>query len=205
MRKAYILLLGLTIFFLRSNSQNLLTPEWKFHTGDSLQWASDSYMDTHWNEITAGIPWERQGYGGYDGFAWYRKAVFIPSSLKKQVLSGGGFVLTLGRIDDADYTYWNGELLMKTGDLPPAYVSAYDKERKCLVPPEKIRWDALNIIAVRTYDGGGEGGMYTKNIELKPAGVEDFLAVSPTFSRQDRIITGSGPFTIPLTISNTSG
>ena len=205
MRKTYIFLLIFTAVFLQCNSQNLLTPEWKFQTGDSLQWADAAYNDGHWKEITAGIPWERQGYGGYDGFAWYRKSVFIPSSLKKQVIGGGGLVLTLGRIDDADYTYWNGELVATSGDLPPTYVSAFHKERKCIIPPEKIRWNAFNVIAVRVYDGGGEGGMYTKNVELKPAGVEDFLVISPSFRRQDRIVTGKGPFPIPLAVSNTSG
>ena len=204
MKKSHLISFIFLALFLQCKCQNLLTPDWKFHTGDSQQWAFISYNDNHWKEITSGIPWEQQGYTGYDGFAWYRKSVLIPSSLKKQVVAGGGMLLTLGKIDDADHTYWNGELLTKTGDLPPAYISAYDKERRCLIPLEKIRWDALNVIAVRVYDGGGEGGMYTKNVELRPAGVEDFLVISPAFNRQDRIIVGNGPFTIPLSVFNTS-
>ncbi len=62
--------------------------------------------------IDAGLDWEMQGYDAYDGFAWYRQKVFIPSSMKKQKLSEmGGLVLYLGRIDDVDVTYLNGQVL----------------------------------------------------------------------------------------------
>ena len=88
-----------------AGAQNLLKPEWKFKTGDESAWADPGYDDSHWKEIQAGNDWENQGYGNYDGFAWYRQTVFIDERLKEGAEETGGFVLYLGRIDDSDITY----------------------------------------------------------------------------------------------------
>jgi cephalosporin-C deacetylase-like acetyl esterase len=201
----YKLLIPMLLFgYIQLPAQNLLTPQWKFKTGDDIQWAKPETDDSEWNEITGGIAWERQGYENYDGFAWYRKKVFIPSSLKKQATEQEGFILTLGRIDDADYTYLNGELLAKTGDLPPDYKVAYDLERKFVIPVSKIKWDADNLISVRVYDGGGFGGMYTPNITLKVAGIEDFIIISPALKETNRILLTHDPIKLPVSLKNTS-
>jgi cephalosporin-C deacetylase len=202
--KYKFLILMLVLICPQIQAQNLLTPQWKFNTGDDVLWAKPETDDSGWKEIVGGIVWESQGYENYDGFAWYRKKVFIPSSLKKQATANEGFILTLGRIDDADYTYLNGELLAKTGDLPPAYKIAYDKERKFIIPVSKIKWDADNLIAVRVYDGGGFGGMYTSNITLKVAGVEDFIVISPAFKETNRIVVTRDPVNLPIMLKNTS-
>jgi len=202
--KHKLLLLTLILGCTHLYSQNLLTSGWKFQTGDDLSWASPAYDDSGWKEITGGIAWESQGYENYDGFGWYRKKVFIPSSIKKSAAEHEGFVLTLGRIDDADYTYLNGELLGKTGDFPPNYKIAYDRERKFVIPVSKIEWDADNLIAVRVYDGGGFGGMYTTNISLKIAGIEDYLVIAPAFRESDQILLIHEPVILPISLKNTS-
>jgi cephalosporin-C deacetylase len=202
--KIKVLLLTLILGYTQVYSQNLLSPQWKFHTGDDLSWASPATDDSGWKEIIGGIAWENQGYENYDGFGWYRKKVFIPSSMKKLADQHEGFVLTLGRIDDADYTYFNGELIGKTGDVPPNYKIAYDKDRKFVIPVSKIKWDADNLIAVRVYDGGGWGGMYTSNISLKIAGIEDYLIISPAFKEPDRILLTHDPIILPVSLKNTS-
>jgi cephalosporin-C deacetylase-like acetyl esterase len=202
--KYKLLILALVLGYTQISAQNLLTPQWKFKTGDDVQWAKPETDDSEWKEIIGGIAWESQGYENYDGFAWYRKKVFIPSSLKKQATQQEGFILTLGRIDDADFTYLNGELLAKTGDLPPTYKIAYDKERKFVIPVSKIKWDADNLIAVRVYDGGGFGGMYTTNIALKIAGIEDFIIISPAFKESNRILLTHDPINLPVSLKNTS-
>jgi cephalosporin-C deacetylase len=202
--KYKLLILMLVLASIQIHAQNLLTPQWKFKTGDDIQWAKPETDDSGWEEIVGGIAWERQGHENYDGFAWYRKKVFIPSSLKKQASEQDGFILTLGRIDDADYTYLNGELLAKTGELPPNYKIAYDQERRFVIPVSRIKWDAENLIAVRVYDGGGFGGMYTTNIALKVAGIEDFIVISPAFKESNRILITHDLIQLPIGLKNTS-
>jgi hypothetical protein len=98
--------LSVLMFFLLSvtfsNAQNLLKFEWKFQTGDDLEWAKPGYDDSKWALINAGTNWESQGYSNYDGFAWYRQSITIPSKLKKEAQANGGLILNLGTIDDAD-------------------------------------------------------------------------------------------------------
>ena len=45
----------------------------------------------------------------YDGYAWYRVMVNIPSGLKKMARKYGKLTLRLARIDDVDFTYFNGK------------------------------------------------------------------------------------------------
>ncbi len=84
MRRTLILLLLILGLIPSLQAQNLLKSEWKFKTGDNSSWAWPEYDDSAWETIKAGIDWENQGYGTYDGFAWYRQKIFIPGDLKKQ-------------------------------------------------------------------------------------------------------------------------
>ena len=180
----FIILLASMKFY----GQNLLSPEWKFKIGDNLQWAQPDIKDTDWDNIKTGEKWENLGYTDYDGFAWYRKTIIIPKSLKEQAEKYGGLSLYLSMIDDADQTFFNGELLGETGQMPPNYVCAYNAERSYLVPPGKIRFDQPNVIAVRVYDDGGGGGIYGGECSLKVKGVEDFVNIDFNFQHHDRII-----------------
>ncbi|TFH23687.1 MAG: glycoside hydrolase, partial [Bacteroidia bacterium] len=114
--------------------QNLLKHEWKFNTGDDLAWAQSSFDDSQWRIMEAGSTWENQGLGTYDGFGWYRQQVMVPESLQKEALNNGGLVLYLGRIDDCDVSYWNGEVIGQTGKMPPGYVTGYGEDRAYPIP-----------------------------------------------------------------------
>ena len=61
---------------------NLNVP-WKFIQGDQPGYASPSFDDALWKTIAVDKIWEASGYDPYDGYAWYRIRVVIPSSLKK--------------------------------------------------------------------------------------------------------------------------
>ncbi len=183
-------------------SQNLLPAKWKFKTGDNQEWANLAFNDKSWAEISPNEFWESQGYPGYDGFAWYRATVIIPSTLKKDAEKYGGLSLQLGKIDDADYTYLNGEFLAKTGDLPPNYLAGYDVPRKYLIPESKILWDKPNIIAVRVYDGGGGGGIYSEPVALGVNGLSDLIQIETSFKEADHIFTGQKEIAIPLKVKN---
>ncbi len=200
--KQLLLLLSLLFFGNQLFSQNLLKFEWKFKTGDNLEWASNGYDDKDWTSIIAGTIWESQGIGNYDGFAWYRQSVVIPSKLKKEVEANGGLELNLGTIDDVDYTYWNGEFIGKNGEIPPNYLTAYDKLRKYSIPANKIIWDKPNVIAVRVFDSGGGGGIIGDEIACTIKGIQQLLTIEPQFSRPDHLFLGKEPVTIPIKITN---
>ena len=110
-----------------------------------------------WTPITVPGAWEQSGIEAlrnHDGFAWYRCLVLVPAAWKGQALE-----LALGRIDDCDQTFVNGALVGETGVMPPNYRGLSGQQRRYAVPAERVRPGAYNLIAVRVYDGGGEGGL----------------------------------------------
>jgi sialate O-acetylesterase len=160
-KNCFLYISGVILFLIVSTStidaqgRLNLTGSWKFNIGDNLEWAKTSFNDNSWETIRVGENWENQGFHGYDGFAWYRVKIQIP--LAKFTVDED-FYLFLGRIDDADEVYFNGQLIGKSGSLPPHYSSAWDRLRVYSIPKELIK-DGDNLIAVRVYDGEQEGGI----------------------------------------------
>lgn len=185
-------------------AQNLVEARWKFQPGDNLQWAKPEFDDSAWPLLLTGKTWEQQGYDQLDGFAWYRCHVVIPSSLKAKARQQGGFILRLGRIDDSDEVYFNGELIGRSGDFPPNYICAYSVERNYTIPVEKVRWNRDNVIAVRVYDGGGGGGMYTTAAELMVIGMTDLLQIKIALSEPDHLLKQVSVLKIPVVLNNGS-
>ncbi len=139
---------------------------WKFHLDDSLLWKDPGYNDEGWYNVTLPEAWEKQGFDDYDGFAWYRKKFDIPHELKSKKL-----VMLLGKIDDIDQAYLNGELLGFTGEFNPQYgdirTNDHYREFRGYYIPENIELkDTGNIIAIRVYDSQGYGGMYEGPVGL---------------------------------------
>ena len=135
-----------------------LTGEWQFRKGDNLKWKEASFGDTGFSRIQVPIAWDLEGYRQYDGFAWYRKEFDgLPVS------NGEEMVLMLGKIDDTDEVYLNGQLIGKTGNLDDTdsedYAGLYRENRvyefsSSLLGPR-------NSLAVRVHDSGGHGGLYS--------------------------------------------
>jgi hypothetical protein len=138
-----------------------LKGSWKFSIGDNKDWSKPNYDDRDWESIKAPSPWENQGYNGYDGYAWYRKHIEVPSSYK-----GKNLILRLGRIDDVDEVYFNGQLIGATGIFPPHYQSAYSASREYGIPEKIIRFDSDNLISVRVYDSQQQGGILGTDLAL---------------------------------------
>lgn len=136
---------------------------WKFRIGDDQEWKDNEYSDRDWKEIIAPAFWETQGYRNYDGYAWYRKKIFIPASMKDKQL-----VLMLGKIDDKDETFFNGRQIGQTGDINGEYTNDRDYQmfRGYFIPKDAIKYNSDNIIAVRVYDGFQDGGIYSGPIGI---------------------------------------
>jgi len=142
---------------------------WSFKTGDNPQWKNRYYNDDYWDRITVPSPWENQGFRRHDGYAWYRKVVRFSADQVKEPL-----VLVLGRIDDFDQTYFNGQLVGSTNDGGNYGQSrSYAKVRVYKLPRNLIKVAQTNTIAVRVDDIGNVGGIYEGPVGILPASQVD--------------------------------
>ena len=139
---------------------------WKFQKGNNPAWATPAFDDSGWASIPISTNWEKVGYPDYDGYAWYRTKVVIPSCLKNKV----GLAFCMGKIDDRDSTFLNGHLIGSTSqwDIDRVYYLS------CTNP--SIHWDAENIIAVKVLDTSGPGGMYEGQPVIRPATKIEFIS-----------------------------
>jgi len=140
-----------------------LEGNWKFHTGDNFKWKDPNYKDGSWENLFVPLNWDSQGYKDYDGFAWYR----LTFSVNKEDIPYD-LVLMLGKIDDVDQTYLNGNLIGSTGDLitkplSDNYNDASNIEFKTLRGyriNKNVLINGNNVLAVRVFDGYRYGGIY---------------------------------------------
>ena len=135
---------------------------WQFKIGDNQQWREKDFDDSNWRTIMVPSIWEKQGYHQFDGFAWYRKTFYVPENFDTDDV-----VLLLGKIDDFDQTYINGEEVGFTKDYKPLGGSgSYRQLRTYYLPKGLLISGEENTIAVRVEDMGGEGGIYEGPIGL---------------------------------------
>jgi alpha-galactosidase len=185
-----LLLLSLHTF----GQKNISFPVAKFHTGDDAAWKDANFDDTQWPSIKTNEDWELQGYDKYDGYAWYRIKFMLPSSLKKNAYWKDTLSFHLGKIDDVDETFFNGEKIGQTGALPTdngGYSGMWDAYRIYNLPATSnlIQWDKENIIAIKVYDHGGNGGMFggvpfiklLEPIDVVDVGLDEDAAISSKY------------------------
>jgi sialate O-acetylesterase len=102
----------------------------------------------------------------YDGYAWYRYR-FRPSP----GLEGKKLIMLLGKVDDNDETYLNGERIGRTGAMDPRpdkvrTSGEYAVLRAYTIPPALLKFGEENVLAVRVYDGWLHGGIYDGPVGL---------------------------------------
>lgn len=127
---------------------------WKFKTGDRMMWAQKELDDRLWDEIHVPAKWEEEGYSGYDGYAWYRIEVALGETWEGREVD-----LSLGKIDDMDEVFFNGVRIGAMGKMPPAPETAWDVPRNYEIPFNLVEV-GKNVIAIRVFDEGGDGGLY---------------------------------------------
>lgn len=135
---------------------------WKFKLGDDLNWKQPQLNDSEWLNIFVPAFWETQGYSKYNGFAWYRRSFLYPPETPNKKM-----VLLLGKIDDIDQTFLNGELVGSIGnwdfdDVPVNFNNNNEWEtiRGYYIPDSLITPGKKMTLAVRVYDGYLDGGIY---------------------------------------------
>jgi len=201
-KRLFLFAVAALIIISSCHAQNIVPAEWKFITGDKPEYIDSAMNDYWWNDISPMELWEAQGFQGYDGFAWYRVKVVVPASMKKNAFRYDGLMLSLGKIDDSDVTFFNGHEIGSTGQMPPDYSGAYDVPRSYRIPPEIVQWGSKNTIAVRVYDAGGGGGLYGGPVELTNRGNPDLLALGTELSEPDMILRGAPDAEIPVTLKS---
>jgi len=152
-----------------SNTKKKDTPEfhvvkgeWKFSKGDNLLWKDPDIDEGSWQIVKLPSTWEKHSnYTPDNVYGWYRRELTIPAELK-----GKDIFINLGKIDDADETYFNGVKVGGMGSFPPNYTTAWDILRYYKVPHEIIRYGVKNSIAVRVFDGIMGGGIYNEGEKI---------------------------------------
>ncbi|MBI2931016.1 MAG: alpha-galactosidase [Planctomycetes bacterium] len=138
---------------LRRGSERIqLPPVWKFRRGDDKGWSAADFDEAGWEDIRPPRPWEPP----HEGVAWYRVRFKAPP---------GEAMLELGKIDDRDETYLNGEKIGET--------TGWREFRKYRVA---LKED--NVLAVRVRNENGTGGLYSTveevSAEVWRASIDDY-------------------------------
>ena len=138
---------------------------WKIQRGDDPSWSGTDVDENGWLKARVGVRWEEDALPGFDGTAWYRRTLDIsPEQLQRW--GDKPLALAMGAIDDADETYWNGQVIGTSGAFPPEKETAYNHQR--LYPIDRALLKEKNVIAVRVSDWGGNGGIWRGPVAIGP-------------------------------------
>ncbi|WP_221032128.1 sialate O-acetylesterase [Actomonas aquatica] len=126
-------------------------------TTAGADWTAPTLDASDWDTMTLPVAWENAGHDGYDGLGWFTRRFELPAAWQGQDLT-----LRLGRIDDIDTTWFNGQLLGTT--------TGWQTERVYTVPASALH-AGTNVITVRVLDTGGGGGIWDADspLDLAPA------------------------------------
>jgi len=132
-----------------------LAGEWLFKSGDSPDYKQKDLDDSGWRRVT--LPMMSCAYTQEMEFHWLRRKVFIPKAFQ-----GYGLLLTLGKIDGASETYFNGKRVGRMSRIPFGDERPlWEDTRRDRVRPDLIQYSQDNVIAVRIY-GLKDCGMYAE-------------------------------------------
>lgn len=195
MKKTFLFTLVILSFMACKQHQNgddiiSLDREWKLKTGDNSDWAQPDFRDDSWETVSNRYTWEEQGYVGYNGYAWYRMEIILPSKLRKDSYFKDSLQFLIGKIDDTDQTFLNGEPLGSNGKtiIDPEgnfeedfeeNPESYNIYRRYVIPADdpRIKWDQKNLIAIRVHDHGGGGGLYSPDPSVSMVDLKEFISL----------------------------
>jgi alpha-galactosidase len=178
--KKLLTLLLVAASFVSVNAQVSLINGWKFKTGDSSAYAAPVFDDHDWQPIDISKSWETQGHEDYDGPGWYRLHVVIPSALKDQSYFKDSLRFEMGYGDDGYAIYLNGHLIGKNFDNDIRTGLFGDCAVVIPTTNPAILWDKDNVLAVRVFDTGGNGGIYGDTAKFKVSMVDlvDYISIN---------------------------
>ena len=133
---------------------------WKFkpdpmETGHQKGWFKPEFNDAKWKKLKIGI-WEKQGYDGYDGIAWYRFRFTMPEKIDCNAVE-----IHFGAVDEAAWVWLNGKYIGQHD----VGLAGWNKPFNLDITQE-IQWGAENQLTVRVEDTAHAGGIW------KPVSIE---------------------------------
>ncbi|MCC8409369.1 9-O-acetylesterase [Mucilaginibacter sp. UR6-1] len=126
------------------------------YSNGKLPWIENAYNDAAWKTIKVPGFWETAGLPNFDGVIGFRKVINVPAAW-----AGKDLVLNLGALDDIDVTWFNGT---EVGHNEVFYAN-----RSYTIPGKLVK-AGPNVIAVRIFDTGGNGGFDNKPVSIAPVG-----------------------------------
>ncbi len=115
--------------------------------GIEQNWQNPETDVSDWQDISIPNFWEWAGLEDHDGAVWFRKEFDLPPGFQ-----GDTFNIALNQIDDYDIAWVNGH---RIGE------SFGGRNWRNYFFPADILKPKGNVLAVRVFDIGGLGGMYT--------------------------------------------
>jgi sialate O-acetylesterase len=151
---------------------------------DSLpenEWKNPDYNSEAWPKMKVPDLWESQNLGleELDGVVWFRKEITLDAAEAAKPA-----ILNLGKIDDNDNSYVNGNLVGST--------KSYSADRHYMIAPGVFK-AGKNVVAVRVEDTGGGGGFYGDSAALDLTVGDQTIPLSGYWSfRVAKIESGTG-------------
>ncbi|MDO1449152.1 sialate O-acetylesterase [Rhodocytophaga aerolata] len=157
----------------------------------ATKWYAPAFNAADWPVMTLPMLWETTDLPDYDGIVWFRKEVMIPDNE-----AGKELTLHLASIDDADSTWFNGELVGAT--------NGYNIDRKYTIPGKLVK-AGKNSITIRVVDTGGGGGVYGQADNLKlTAGDKILVSLADKWQYQTALDISQMPAKPKVTVNQNS-
>ena len=104
----------------------------------------------------------------------------IPSSIKEKSYLKDSIRIDLGTIDDNDEVYLNGKLIGAYGGKTSDIKTGFYGPRHYVIATNNpaILWDKENVLAVRIFDTGGDGGIYGGGQKIVMADLMDNVSIA---------------------------
>jgi sialate O-acetylesterase len=129
--------------------QDKYLPKDPGNSGFPQGWADPAFDASRWGTMNLPCTWQTTGLN-FNGVLWFRREVEVPAAWV-----GKDLELCVGICDDFDTTYFNNEVVGKTGPETP---ESWTFVRTYTVPGKLVK-AGRNLIAVRVFDHFGGGGM----------------------------------------------
>lgn len=200
MKKRFSIILTLACAMAFSSPAQLRFATAKFHMGDNPEWKALNFDDSSWKSVATDITWQGQNMLKENTCGWYRVKFVLPKSMLENSDNKSVVVFDLNKIDDADEAYLNGKLIGKTGSIPQqgvSYETKFDVHRIYSLPVNdaRLNWGGENILAVRAYNGTGDGGMNGGPITISVPSNSDYIEIT---SSQTDVTRKTGMCTVKL-------
>ncbi len=140
--------------------------QWAFKLGDDPAWAKTDFDHNDWQMVQGVGTWGTVlGDKHSDSYGWYRRHVTLPRGKDARI--------SVGKIDDCDEAFFNGVKIGATGSMPPHYETAWTVSRNYSVPGKLVKGGGKDVLAIRVYNGEGDGGLYAAGTPRKVVGPFD--------------------------------